>query len=126
MSLNGLSETGGIVEAVGAGLSLSALGVLNADVLQSEVDAKQDTINPDGVITDRAVVFNNAGNLAGVAGVSATEISYLSQVSSDIQAQLNSKLSTNSTSITVPQDQNFSIHTSSTNGGLVSTKSFFF
>ena len=68
MSLNGLSETGGIVEAVGAGLSLSALGVLNADVLQSEVDAKQDTINPGGVVTDRAVVFNNAGNLAGVAG----------------------------------------------------------
>ena len=93
MSLNGLSETGGIVEAVGAGLSLSALGVLNADVLQSEVDAKQDTINPGGVVTDRAVVFNNAGNLAAVLGVSATEVGYLSQVTSDIQGQLNSKLS---------------------------------
>ena len=44
------------------------------------------------VFTDRAVVFNNSGDLAAILSVSATEVGYLSQVSSDIQAQINSKL----------------------------------
>ena len=93
--INGIDETGGgIVESVSDGLSLSDLGVLTAEVTQSELDAKQNIINPDGAVTDKAVVFNNSGDLAAVDGVSATEVGYLSQVTSDIQSQLNAKQAT--------------------------------
>ena len=83
--INGIDETGGgIVESVSDGLSLSDLGVLSAEVTQSELDAKQNLINPGGTVTDKAVVFNNSGNLAAVLSVSATEVGYLSQVTSFI------------------------------------------
>lgn len=124
--INGIDETGGgIVESVSDGLSLNDLGVLTAEVTQSELDAKQNLINPDGAVTDKAVVFNNSGDLAAVLGVSATEVGYLSQVTSDIQGQLNSKLSNNITSLTAPTNQNFGINTS-TSGGLGTTHSFLF
>ena len=42
MSLNGLSEDTAV--SAGDGLSLSTAGVMTADVLQSEVDAKQATV----------------------------------------------------------------------------------
>ena len=59
--------------------------------LTSSLDGKQNVINPGGLVTDRAVVFNANGDLAAVLGVSAAEVGHLSQVTSDIQSQLNSK-----------------------------------
>ena len=93
--------------------------------LTSSLDGKQNVINPGGLVTDRAVVFNANGDLAAVLGVSAAEVGHLSQVTSDIQSQLNSKQATITNSITAPQDQNFGINTG-TSGGLGTTKSFIF
>ena len=93
--------------------------------LASSLDGKQNVINPGGLVTDRAVVFNANGDIAAVVGVSAAEVGHLSQVTSDIQSQLNSKQATITNSITAPQDQNFGINTG-TSGGLGTTKSFIF
>ena len=77
--LNNIDESNRIVNEIGDGLSLSNLGVLTADVLQSEVDAKQDIIDVNNRL--------NAGLIANGL-ISNTEFSHLNNVTSNIQSQL--------------------------------------
>ena len=79
--LNNINESNRIVNEIGDGLSLDNVGVLTADVLQSEVDAKQDIIDVNNRL--------NAG-LIGDGLVSNTEFSYLNNLTSNISSQLGS------------------------------------
>ena len=71
--LNNIDESNRIVNKIGDGLTLSNNGVLTADVLQSEIDAKQATIDSSNrldanLIGDNGFVSNTEyGQLNGVS-----------------------------------------------------------
>ena len=98
---------------------------LTSGAVHNALAGKQDTINPNNELTDKAVVFNNSGNLAGVLSVTSSNVGHLSGTTSNIQSQIDSKQSTITNSITSPDDDNFSLNVSTT-GLLGTTKSFIF
>ena len=81
--INGIDEEKRIINSIGAGLSLDDEGKITADVLQSELDAKQTTIDSSNRLD---------ANLIGSNGnVSNAEYGHLSSVTSNIQDQLDAK-----------------------------------
>ena len=77
--------------------SLSSGVVVNANVNASAaIDTSKLASLPDN---NTAVVTNGTGKLTTVTGVSSTEVGYLANVTSDIQTQLDSKLSSTSGAI---------------------------
>lgn len=80
--INGIDEEKRIINSIGAGLSLDDEGKITADVLQSELDAKQATI-------DSSARLN--ANLIGDGSISNTEFGYLNNLSGNIQLALNGK-----------------------------------
>ena len=81
--INGIDEEKRIINSIGAGLSLDDKGKITADVLQSELDAKQATIDSSNRLD---------ANLIGDNGfVSNTEYGQLNGISANIQGQLDDK-----------------------------------
>lgn len=77
------------------------VGTLKTDVsnIQTALTSKQDTITggastivDDNLTANRALISNSSGKVA-VSAVTSTELGYLDGVTSNIQTQLNSKLS---------------------------------
>ena len=74
--------------------------VLSSGVIKTALDKKQNAIVSSNWGADKAVVTDANSKLRVIEGVSATNVSYLSGVTSNIQTQLNSKAPTNSPSFT--------------------------
>jgi hypothetical protein len=97
VTLTGLAKTLGVVTA--ADSILSGMGKLaaNTEAIQGSIGGKQDTITGAAttvvaldLAVNRAVLSNNSGKLA-VSAVTSTELGYLANATSEIQAQLNAK-----------------------------------
>ena len=90
--------------------------------LQSSLDAKQaivtggaSTITSDNLTANRVLISNSSGKVAVSTTITSTELNYIDGVTSNIQSQLNGKLSTShNTSTTSHNDIRVSISDLST------------
>lgn len=79
--------------AIAADIAVSKLASLAANKLVV-TDSSGKLAANSGTVSNNEVVAYNAGTLYTVAGITNTKVGYLSNVTSDIQAQINSKLAT--------------------------------
>lgn len=89
--------SGDVVESATNSAKLAYLDNVSSDI-QAQINSKQATITgaastavSDNFTADRVVITNGSGKLAATVGVTTTQLGYLSNVSSDIQTQLNGK-----------------------------------
>ena len=92
------SQSAGRVRPDGSTISVDASGVISTINMQTTITGAATTVVSDNLTKNRVIVTNASGKLA-TSGITATELSYLDNVTSNIQTQLNGKVSTSATGV---------------------------
>lgn len=92
------SQSAGRVRPDGSTTSVDANGVISTINMQTTITGAATTVVSDNLTKNRVIVTNASGKLAA-SGITATELSYLDNVTSNIQTQLNGKVSTSATGV---------------------------
>lgn len=87
-------KANGVLKGDGSGniSAATAADIPGLDGKQAKITGAATTITNDNLTADRALISNSSGKVA-VSSVTSTELGYLDGVTSNIQTQLNNKLS---------------------------------
>lgn len=82
------SQSAGRVRPDGSTISVDANGVISTINMQTTITGAATTVVSDNLTKNRVIVTNASGKLAA-SGITATELSYLDNATSNIQTQIN-------------------------------------